>query len=285
MEQWKTIKTHPNYEVSDLGRVRNITTNELKHSTPNKTGYINITLFKEGKGKTFAVHRLVALYFIPNTNPTQNTIVNHLNCVRSDNAATNLEWCSYSDNMKHMVKVGNNPDFNGHKNPRSKLNPEQVLAIREDSRLHRIIAKDYDVSTNVITNIKNGSTYKNIQGTTKDVKVFGSTQFTEEDILSIRNDNRPDKDIAKSYFCDVSNISRIKTGKTYKRVGGPIRSIDYEVVRPSGEKIHSSTITEDIAKKIKYQYVGKAPAYIYKELGISKHVVYSILSGRTWKHI
>ena len=71
-EIWKPIKDYEGlYEVSNLGRVKSLnyrgTGKEkiLKNSECNN-GYLLIGLVKNGKLKTFYVHRLVAEAFIPN---------------------------------------------------------------------------------------------------------------------------------------------------------------------------------------------------------------------------
>lgn len=45
-------------------------------------------------------------------------------------------------------------------NPHAKLTWEQVCSIREDQRLHKVIAKDYGVARARISEIKEGKTYK-----------------------------------------------------------------------------------------------------------------------------
>lgn len=67
-------------------------------------GYLGVVLCKNGKTKLIAVHRLVAMHFIPN--PENKPQVNHKNGVKNDNAAENLEWVTQSENMKHAVKTG-----------------------------------------------------------------------------------------------------------------------------------------------------------------------------------
>ena len=97
-EKWKAIDGYDGmYEVSDLGRVRSRYSGEWKvmrtGTTPN--GYLMINLYKDGKGKSVMVHRLVAQAFIENDDKTKNQI-NHRNECKSDNRAVNLEYCTAS---------------------------------------------------------------------------------------------------------------------------------------------------------------------------------------------
>jgi hypothetical protein len=112
MERWAAIEDFEDYEVSDLGRVRR------KHATPHhpgKTmlkpwfgtgGYLTIQFYKEGKAYTLAIHRLVAIAFIPN--PLSLPEVNHLG-PKSDCRATQLEWATKRSNTVHAVKTGRTP--------------------------------------------------------------------------------------------------------------------------------------------------------------------------------
>lgn len=68
-------------------------------------GYRKVNLYdKRGKCSKKYVHRLVAEAFIPN--PENKPNVNHIDCNRQNNKASNLEWCTQSENIKHAVKCG-----------------------------------------------------------------------------------------------------------------------------------------------------------------------------------
>ena len=114
MEQWKTIEGHPNYEVSNLGNVRNIKKGTLLKpievvTERNKNGepmYYQYNVNLNGKSKT--ISRLVAEAFIENTgiNPDGTTYdvskatVDHINRNSSDNRAENLQWVGIKYNVQ-----------------------------------------------------------------------------------------------------------------------------------------------------------------------------------------
>lgn len=79
--------------------------------------------------KTFSVHRLVAIAFIPNLENKPE--VNHINGIRDDNRAENLEWSTTSENIIHAYKVlkrKSSNSGNGHrKNPISQLSYEGIV--------------------------------------------------------------------------------------------------------------------------------------------------------------
>ena len=55
MELWETIKDHPNYEVSNLGKVKNAVTGRIL-KPHNNNGYDRVRI----EGRLYYVHRLVA---------------------------------------------------------------------------------------------------------------------------------------------------------------------------------------------------------------------------------
>lgn len=67
-------------------------------------GYQFVCLRKNGNSKKFSVHRLVAEAFIPN--PQNLPCVNHIDGNKQNNSVENLEWCTYSENLKHAIDIG-----------------------------------------------------------------------------------------------------------------------------------------------------------------------------------
>ena len=105
-EIWKDIKGYEGrYQVSSLGRVYSNKSNIIRKPKSNKDGYLEVSLWKNGKSHTFLIHRLVAEHFIPNIN--NKTCVNHINSKRDDNKVNNLEWVNIQENNIHALKYGN----------------------------------------------------------------------------------------------------------------------------------------------------------------------------------
>lgn len=118
-EIWKDVKGYESiYQVSDLGNIKSVPRTiirssgvkcKIKSTTLNKAisyGYEIVTLFNVGsKSKTVKVHRLVATAFI--TNPENKRTVNHKDGDKQNNNMNNLEWNTYSENIKHSYdKLG-----------------------------------------------------------------------------------------------------------------------------------------------------------------------------------
>ena len=97
IEEWKTIEINQNYEISNLGRIRNKRTNHILKPHTRPDGYCSVlvlTGFK--KYSRVYIHRLVAKYFIPN--PLNKPYINHKDFNPRNNCIDNLEWVTQSEN-------------------------------------------------------------------------------------------------------------------------------------------------------------------------------------------
>lgn len=65
----------------------------------SRSGYLEVSLSKNGVLKTYFLHRLIAIHFIENNNNLPQ--VNHKNGIKTDNRLENLEWVTASENTKH----------------------------------------------------------------------------------------------------------------------------------------------------------------------------------------
>lgn len=122
LEAWRPIPGYEGiYEVSSLGRVRSCERDirmkngvprhiqpKLKQPTLRSDGYLDVQLWSNNEVKSWVVHRLVALAFIPN--PDNLPMINHIDCDRTNNCVNNLEWTTASGNLLHAKKLGRLPD-------------------------------------------------------------------------------------------------------------------------------------------------------------------------------
>ena len=94
------------YEISSFGNVISNNFGKrkiLKHGLMT-SGYKMVSLKNDGKQKIFSIHRLMAIAFLPNENNLPQ--VNHKDGNKLNNDLSNLEWCTQSQNMKHMYDSG-----------------------------------------------------------------------------------------------------------------------------------------------------------------------------------
>ena len=103
-EIWKEINIEnedtTGYYVSSLGRFKNKKGVIMENYKPHHSGYIYLRV----NIKKYALHRLVALAFIENTN--NKPFVNHIDGNKTNNKANNLEWVTCSENNLHNHKIG-----------------------------------------------------------------------------------------------------------------------------------------------------------------------------------
>lgn len=112
-EIWEPIKGYEGlYEVSDLGRVRSLerldalgrwTKTRILRLSKNQQGYPKVRLFKDNKGKTYPVHKLVAIMFLPN--PDNLPQIDHINTKRDDARLCNLRWCTAKQNCNNPISI------------------------------------------------------------------------------------------------------------------------------------------------------------------------------------
>lgn len=145
------------YGCNELGEIFNSKTGRKLHTFKGRDGYYRVSLFINGKAKTYMVHRLVLSAFISNPDPERYTEINHIDGNKNNNALDNLEWCDRGYNQRHAYRNGLKSAPKGVKNGRSKLTDQDVSEIRELLKVlpQKEIAKLYGVCKSTISAIKN----------------------------------------------------------------------------------------------------------------------------------
>lgn len=166
-EEWRPIATYEGlYSVSSLGRIRNDKTRTLKVFNWNQRRYLYVTLYDPRRGTTtretthtYRVPTLVAAAFL-GPRPTPKHEVNHIDCDRSNNAAANLEYTTRRGNEDHAVEHGLHP--RGTRHHAAKLTEAQVREIFYAKGKYRDLARQYGVTSSIVSNIKNRKSWRHI---------------------------------------------------------------------------------------------------------------------------
>jgi len=171
-EEWKLIKDSKGYCISSKGRVGKLTNNnqaikELQACNNNTKKYWRVTIwYKNGIRVTESIHRLVALYFIPNDNPDLKNQVNHKDGNKNNNSVENLEWVSQKENMRHRIDVlgieswkkGKDCNFTILTEEQVKQIPNLMLNITQTE-----IARRFNVTKSTISEIVAGRSWSHLK--------------------------------------------------------------------------------------------------------------------------
>ena len=97
---WTQVPDYPNYEVSDEGKVRRVSTLRPVAIVSGREGYSYVCLHRNNKRKNFRLHRLVAKVFCPDY--SDDRVVHHRDKDRTNNRVENLDClCSAEHDVTH----------------------------------------------------------------------------------------------------------------------------------------------------------------------------------------
>ncbi len=145
MEVWKDVAGYEGlYKISNLGRVLSVRRNAMLK--PGRGRYLIVTLCKNGTKREIGVHRLVASAFCVKRN--EATEVNHINENRYDNRATNLEWCTRLENIRHGTGIQRHADAqrNDHRSKKIaqiSLDGDLIATFQSIREVNRVTGFDH----------------------------------------------------------------------------------------------------------------------------------------------
>jgi hypothetical protein len=163
VEIWGDIPRLPGISVSDRGVVR--CDSKVAYSTYySNGGYLGIV----SQGRRADIHRLVAEAFVPN--PYGYRVVDHIDGDKQNNRASNLQWCSKSENTLRAHRSGRAGKIHGSQNASARLTEGSVVEIR---RLYasgqwsqRALGRRFGVSYHTIRRVVLGWSWKHVVGET-----------------------------------------------------------------------------------------------------------------------
>jgi hypothetical protein len=167
--RWVVVKDFPWLLVSDTGRVIRLARScqRTKNGRPSDwvcipekelnvrpagAGYMSVQTKVKSKYNTLYIHRLIAHAFIPK--PFGCNEVNHKDGNKQNNSIENLEWTTHSQNLLHAHATG--------LYTKQPLQSSKILEIKKrlnDGEIAYRLAKEYNVSPQVIYGIKSGRTW------------------------------------------------------------------------------------------------------------------------------
>lgn len=129
------------YKVTDDGRIYARDGREKKQ-TPDKDGYMIVSLSDGKHSAKYKVHRLVGFAFVPGW--FEGAEIDHVDNNRANNDATNLRWVTHRENVRRSIDSGthvcrkdltgeNNPNYGNHK-LRYTYQQDKELSVQKQSR-------------------------------------------------------------------------------------------------------------------------------------------------------
>ena len=115
---YRPLKRFPWYLACADGYLINADNGNIIRGCVKKTGYVEVCILDEnGDPHSALLHRLIAETFCEKKNETDE--VNHIDGNKTNNSASNLEWISHEENLKHAYTSGLRDD---------DVSPKKVIA-------------------------------------------------------------------------------------------------------------------------------------------------------------
>lgn len=229
VEKSKEIVGYEDYGVTACGNVVRLKRGprgpdrgyHLKPSN-NVWGYPTVGLRGPSGHKTFFVHRLVCMAFLPCPGEFRDYQVNHIDGVKTNNNLSNLEWSTGLENIRHAIEVLKvDRAHRGEDNNKAKITEQDVLHIREIAGAIKYteLAKTYNLSASQIGVIRRGDGWTHLKYENKPLSSLN--RLSRKDVINIRKDyfnnlSMSRKQIATKYNQSTSYIARILDNRVWR---------------------------------------------------------------------
>lgn len=243
MEKLWKVSRNGKYLVSDYGDIINIRTKyELQHSPCKKHGYHLVGGHVSHSG-TPLIHRIVYETFVGDI--PEGLQINHLDGNKSNNHLSNLEVCTASENIKHAIRTGLLVPCKGEDIGTSKVTTEEVKQMYELFKIgypNEHVGKIFGLHSRYVSLIRHGRRWGHL---------FEKEGMYRTNSLNVRctlprsvyiynkcmTSETPQDALGKELGIDPSQVSRIRTGKTWanfrKHFGLPELTMDWKDRRDS----------------------------------------------------
>lgn len=211
-EEWRDVVGYEDYYmVSNLGNVKSkdrlrrnskgeyIQKGRILKQSSTTTGYKKVELCVNGTSKSFKVHRLVGMAFIPNND--NKPFINHIDGNPLNNRFDNLEWVTNRENIIHALETGLKKTFNIDKDILLDMYVNKNMSIKQ-------ISKEFNVSYNCIERMLDKHNIK--KKTLSETK--NKYNLTSEWVIE-QLKNKTSKQLALEIGCNASLISKYKNNK------------------------------------------------------------------------
>lgn len=278
-EEWRDIEGYDGYQVSSFGRVKSFLHNTPRILKPRiiNNEYLVAVLVKSGKEKSFSVHRLVAIAFIPN--PDNKPQVNHIDGCKLNACLSNLEWATPSENGKHAFNTGLSKNARGGDDSQSKLTNEQARYVRDnpENLTTNKLAERFGVSRSIIIKIQRGQSYKDAGGAIK--TQWKKIKYTPRVSDEIR------AQIQAEYRGGDKNFGAIALAKKYGVTRKTVERIASEGYQTAEEKqSHLRFVADEIRAQIRAEYVKRdkerGATALAKKYGCSDTTIRNIVNEK-----
>lgn len=162
MTEWRMIYDGA-YELSSDGQVRRLSapygrTRTGRMLTPSMRGdYLTVTLCNDGKRKVVRLHELVATTFI-GPKPSPRHQVNHLDGIKTNVKASNLEWGTQRHNLQHAYD--NHLNHSGDMHHWTTISDATVREVRQRRKTGesvKMLSAVYGISERHVRSLVNGT--------------------------------------------------------------------------------------------------------------------------------